>query len=285
MKIANIIMVHKNPSQLERLIGAMDHECFHFFIHVDKKIDIQPFLYLGKFKHVTFIANRKICRWGGYSFVKAIFASLAEVLDSAISFDFYNLMSAQDYPIKPIEKIANFYEQNIGKSFISFDPDEKKDWWAHAVVRYEQYHFTDFEFRGKYFLQKLFNTVLPKRKFPLPIKLYGSSDSSWWTISNECAKYLLDFMSINKNLANFMEYTWTADEFLIASILMNSPHKDHVINNNQRYITWVKSSPNPLILTSTDLPEILNSDKLFARKFDALTDEKILDELDLIFKK
>ncbi|TKB99661.1 beta-1,6-N-acetylglucosaminyltransferase [Pedobacter cryotolerans] len=281
MKIANIIMVHKNPAQLERLIRAMDHECFHFFIHVDKKIDIQPFLYLSEFRRVTFIEDRKICRWGGYSFVKAILASLAEVLDSAISFDFYNLMSAQDYPIKPIDHIVNFYRENLGKSFISYDPDEKKDWWEHAIVRYEQYHFTDFEFRGKYFIQKVFNTVLPKRKFPLPIKLYGSSDSSWWSISNSCAKYLLDFMSINKNLSNFMKYTWTADEFLIASILMNSPHKNEIINNNLRYITWVNTSPNPLILTSTNLPEILNAtNKLFARKFDAEVDSMILDELD-----
>lgn len=280
MKIANIIMAHKNPAQLERLIRAMEHESFYFFIHLDKKIAIEPFLYLEQLDRVTFIEDRKICKWGGYSFVKAIFASLTEVLGTGTSFDFYNLMSAQDYPIKPIDQIANFYNENIGKSFISYDPDEKKDWWSHAVVRYEQYHFTDFEFKGKYFLQKIFNAILPKRRFPLPIKLYGSSDSSWWSISNECAKYLLNYMNINKNLADFMKYTWTADEFLMASILMNSPHKAQIINNNLRYITWVNSSPNPLILTSTDLPELLNSDKLFARKFDTEIDSKILEELD-----
>jgi Core-2/I-Branching enzyme len=282
MKIANIIMAFKNPAQLEKMISAMDHESFYFFIHVDSKFDIAPFLYLEQLERVSFIKDRRICNWGGYSFVKAIFASLAEVLKTDISFEFYNLMSAQDYPIKPIENIANFYKENIGKSFISYDPDSKKDWWAHAVIRYQAFHFTDLTFRGKYLLQRVVNFILPKRKFPLPIKLYGSSISSWWSISEECASYLINFIKINKELERFMSYTWAADEFLIATILMNSPYKDQIVNDNLRYITWSETSANPLILTVDDLPAILNSDKFFARKFDIEVDAKVLNELDKV---
>lgn len=277
-------MAFKNPAQLEKMISAMDHESFYFFIHVDVKFDIAPFLYLEQLERVSFIKDRRICNWGGYSFVKAIFASLAEVLKTDISFDFYNLMSAQDYPIKPIQHIANFYEENKGKSFISYDPDSKKDWWEHAVIRYEAFHFTDFTFRGRYLLQKVLNFILPKRKFPLPVKLYGSSISSWWSISEGCATYLINFMRINKELDGFMSYTWAADEFLIATILMNSPHKDEIVNDNLRYITWSATSANPLILTKNDLPAILNSEKLFARKFDIEVDSEILASLDDVLK-
>ncbi|MES2446549.1 MAG: beta-1,6-N-acetylglucosaminyltransferase [Bacteroidota bacterium] len=276
-------MAFKNPAQLEKMLRAMNHESFYFFIHVDAKFDIAPFLYLEQLERVSFIKDRRICNWGGYSFVKAIFASLAEVLNSAISFDFYNLMSAQDYPIKPIQHIANFYEENKGKSFISYDPDSKKDWWAHAVVRYETFHFTDLTFKGRYLLQKAINLILPKRTFPLPIKLYGSCISSWWSISKECADYLIEFMKINTELERFMSYTWAADEFLIATILMNSPYKDQIVNDNLRYITWSKTSPNPLILKTHDLHAILNSDKLFARKFDIEVDENILIKIDKQF--
>ena len=285
MKIANIIMAYKNPAQLEKMLSAMDHESFYFFIHVDAKFDISSFLYLEQLDRVIFIKDRRICNWGGYSFVKAILASLTEVLGAGSSFDFYNLMSAQDYPIKPIDHIANFYEENIGKSFISYDPESKTDWWAHAVIRYENFHFTDFTFKGRYLLQRVVNFILPKRKFPLPIKLYGSNISSWWSISKECADYLVHFIKINGELDRFMGYTWAADEFLIATILMNSPHKDQIVNNNLRYITWSATSPNPIILTKNDLPAILNSDKLFARKFDTEIDSKILEELDNAISK
>ncbi len=280
MNVANIIMAYKNPAQLERMIKAMNHPSFHVFIHVDKKIDIAPFLYLAKLERVNFIKDRRLCNWGGFSFVKAIFASLEEVINAPVSYDFYNLMSAQDYPIKPMDEIAAFFERSIGRSFISFDPDDKKDWWSHAVIRYQHYHFTDLKFKGKYFLQRIINSIAPKRKFPLPIKLYGSSISSWWAISKECAEYSIEFMKKSPKLANFMKYTWAADEFLLATILMNSPYRTQIINNNLRYITWSDSSAHPLILELKDLPGILNSDKLFARKFDTEVDGDILDALD-----
>lgn len=284
MKVAHVVMASKDPSQIERMLKSMNHSDFYFYIHLDKKIDIKPFEYLSMLDRVTFISDRRICNWGGFSFVKAIFASIEEILNTGEHFDFYNLMSGQDYPIKPIQEIVDFYDANQGKCFISYDEDVNSEWWSHAVTRYELYHFTDFAFKGRYFVQGLFERFLPKRTFPLPYKLYGSSNSCWWSITPECARYLVDFMKGNLKLQRFMSYTWGADEFLIATIVMNSPFKDQVINNNLRFITWEDGSARPRILTIIDLESIKASDKLFARKFDRTVDELILDELDLISK-
>lgn len=68
MRIANIIAAHKNPLQVERLITAMYHPNFDFYIHLDKKIDIEPFLYLEERSQVEFIKNRILCNWGGIQF-------------------------------------------------------------------------------------------------------------------------------------------------------------------------------------------------------------------------
>jgi len=38
-----IILVHENPQQLLRLIKALDDNKSFFYIHVDKKVDIQDF--------------------------------------------------------------------------------------------------------------------------------------------------------------------------------------------------------------------------------------------------
>src|SRR4051812_30076421 len=112
MNVANIIMAYKNPAQLERMIKAMNHTSFYVYIHIDKKIDIAPFLYLANLERVEFIKDRRLCNWGGFSFVKAIFASLEEVVNAPVSYDFYNLMSAQDYPIKPMDEMAAFFERS-----------------------------------------------------------------------------------------------------------------------------------------------------------------------------
>ncbi|WP_421943917.1 beta-1,6-N-acetylglucosaminyltransferase [Pedobacter sp.] len=273
-------MAYKNPMQLERLLKSMEHPDFYLFIHLDLKIEKADFQYLVNLPRTYFINNRVLCNWGGFSFVKAILSSLSEVLDSDLKFDFINLMSAQDYPIKPINQIHNFLNQNKNKCFVSYDDDPEKKWWNHASKRSELYHLTDLNFKGRYFLQNFINKFLPKRNFPLSIELYGSSDSSWWTITSDCATYIVNFMEQNKELYKFMKYTWGADEFLIATIIMNSPFRSIVVNNNLRLIKWQDGLANPMILTIEDLPMIKNSDKLFSRKFDDKVDEKILNELD-----
>ena len=193
-------------------------------------------------------------------------------------------MSGQDYPIKPINFIYKILSENPGKCFISYDNDPARKWWKHAVSRCESYHLTDLDFKGKYFVQKFLNNYLPKRSFPLSIPFFGSRDSSWWAITPECARYIVEFVDNNIALQKFMAYTWGADEFFIATIIMNSPFKEQVVNNNFRFITWSDGIANPRILVEEDLPVIKKSDKLFARKFDTTIDHKILDELDLYLK-
>ena len=281
MRVANIIMAYKDPEQIEKMIRAMDHPDLYFFIHLDQKIAMEPFEFLGKLNRVSFINKRTICNWGGFSFVQAVISALEEVLNSTQKFDYFNLMSGQDYPIKPVQQFVSFLKENDGKSFISYDEDHQKDWWSHAVSRYEDYHFTDLSFKGRYFFQRMTNAVMAKRKFPLPLKLYGSSISSWWTLHAPCASYLVDFANREHKLKNFMKYTWGADEFFYATILMNSPFKNSIVNDNLRMIKWEEGSANPVILKQKDLNSIIASDKLFARKFDIHVDRDILYQVDL----
>ena len=44
MRIAYMIAAHTDPIQLRRLVISLNGEDIEFFIHIDKKNDIQPFL-------------------------------------------------------------------------------------------------------------------------------------------------------------------------------------------------------------------------------------------------
>lgn len=278
-------MAYKYPEQVEKLIHSMTHPNFFFYIHLDQKIDIRDFEYLAKLDRVVFIKNRVLCNWGGFSFVKAIFTSMKEILSFNEGYSFINLMSAQDYPIKPVNELYSFLLKNEGKCFISYDNDHKREWWAHAMKRLEHYHLTDMSFKGKYVVQSIVNKLLPKRVFPLDIPLYGSSDATWWTITSDCAAYLIEFMDQNPKLADFLRYTWGADEFVVTTIVMNSPFKNKVINNNLRLITWSEGLANPRILMSDDMELIKASDRFFARKFDIVADPLIFDTLNVYLNK
>ena len=279
MRIAHIIMVHKNPAQLQRLIKRLEHPNFDVYIHLDKKIDIADFKYLENRPQVNFINNRVKCNWGGWSFTTAIIRSMKEVLGSPRKYDFINLISAQDYPIYPAEELYHFFEDKEGKNFIYFS-EQKSKWFNDALSRYEKYHFTDQSFKGKYLLQWMVNKIVPIRKLPDNMTLYGGSNSSWWTISKDCASYVVDKIDGNVKFNNFFKYSWGSDEFVITSIIMNSHFRDQCVNNNFRYIDWSAGGGHPKTLLMEDLANIKNSKMLFARKFDIKLDSDVLDELD-----
>ena len=87
-------------------------------------------------------------------------------------------------------------------------------------------------------------------------------------------------MDNNPDLQHFCYFTWGSDEFLIPTIIMNSPFKSQVINNNLRFIDWSLGGSNPKILTEEDIEALKKTDRFIARKFDIKINTKILDLLD-----
>lgn len=280
MKVAHLIMAHKEPLQLERLLNKLAFPKFDLYIHLDKKVDIQPFYYLKNLFNVFFIENRISCNWGGFSFVRAITESAREILSKEMNYEFINLLSAQDYPIKSNDYIYNFLNVNRGKNFISYEEIGRSQWWEHAITRYEHYHFTDIKVIGKYRFQGIINRFLPKRVFPLPLKMYGSPNASWWMLTPDSLKYIINVIDQNKKLVSFMKLTWGADEFLFPTLIMNSEMRSVTINDNYRYIQWSSGRANPDVLSIKELNTVVNSLCLFARKFDHAVDTDILDAID-----
>jgi hypothetical protein len=43
MKIAYIVHAYKLPKQLSRMINSLSDNNSSFFVHIDKKVDIEPF--------------------------------------------------------------------------------------------------------------------------------------------------------------------------------------------------------------------------------------------------
>lgn len=279
MRIAHLLMVHKNADQVKRLIRALAHEHADCYIHLDAKADMREYAQLAALPGVTFIQKRHGVRWASYSFVEAIIQGVREILASGTAYDFINLLSGQDYPIQPAEAIHQFYAKHVGRSFLSYEP-QGSAWWQHAGQRIERYHSIYFDFKFQYKLQSLANQLLPKRRFPFQYTLYGGPYGSWWTMAPDCAAYLVDFLDRHPALRRFSYFTWGADEFLFSTILLNSPLKDNIINDNHRYIDWSGGGANPKVLTVADAQALLGSGKLFARKFDTTQDAEILDLID-----
>lgn len=278
MKVAHLILAHKAPAQLERLVRALAHPQADCFIHLDRKADSQAFAALASLPGVRFIGHRLDVRWGGYSLTQAALESMREILRAPAEYEVINLISGEDYPIKPLAAIHDFWAQHPGCSFLEYEPAGSA-WWQANMRRATQYHFTEFSFPGRYLAERLLNRLLPRRRPPLP-RLYGGNMGGWYTLSRAGAEYVINYLDGHPRLRRYARFTWGSDEFLIHSILLNSPLAATIVNNNMRYIDWSGGGSSPRVLTQADLPALRASPCLFARKFDSQHDAAVLDGLD-----
>ncbi len=279
MKIAFIIIFHEGPAAIERLLKALYHAEFDFYLHLDKKVDIGPYEYLAKLPNVTFVKSRKLVQWAGFSQLEATLNSMTEIVESGKPYEFINLLSGQDYPIKTADFIHDFLCKNKGVSFMMSE-SAPSDWWSHATRRFSNYHLVDYRFKGKFRLGKLISKVLPERKFPLQVNLFGGPHSAYWTMNISAAKYIIKTLNKNDEHWQFYKYTWGSDEFLMNTILMNSPLRKTIVNENFHLIDRSLGGTRPKILTVQDFEMLKSSNKFFARKFDSKLDYKVLDMID-----
>lgn len=314
MEKSYIILVHENPQQLLRLIKALDDNKSFFYIHVDKKVDIQDFKELmTDYNNVIFVANRSECIWGHISIVNATLSCMHEVVNEKRN-GYCVLMSGQDYPIKNRKSIDDYFNSNNGYEFIDIKPI--KECWPDNkwVQRYEYYTFylssrrqdsvsIPYLFSNdiynikswKLFIYKIAKTkdinlifeiitnIIKKRKHPECIIPYGGSQ--WWALTIPTIERILCFVQDNTSFVSFHKYTAIPDEVFFHTIIMYLATKDKDIKmkGTLTHTNWErKNVPLPVTFSSADLVELVNlpENKLFARKFDTNIDENIFNQID-----
>ena len=276
MKLAYLILAHKEPLQIKRLVNRLSDPLVDIYIHVDNKAPLHLFKNVIGSTNVYFVKKRENVNWGGFSIVKATLHGFKEIVESSIKYDFVTLLSGEDYPLKSNEQIAHFFNQHKGKAFMEFLSIEND--WQEAIPRLKKYFLTDYAFPGSTKLETWLNKMLPVRKPPLNFEYVGRSQ--WFSISGEQVMYLYDFLKKQKAFYLFFCFVWGSDEFVFQSILYNSIYKQEMINDNLRYIDWSEGGASPKSLTIRDATKLLSSDKLFARKINFSNAQDLMDIID-----
>jgi hypothetical protein len=274
LKTAYLILVHNNPQQLSRLIGRIDFPGVDIFIHIDRKVAFEPFLFLLARKNVFLIAKSVEVSWGAYSIVQASVNGFEQIIASGNQYEIIHLISGQDYPIKKNQEIQDFFQANPGKSYMQF-LDVATD-WKEAIPRIEHYYLTNYKFIGRYQIERIIRNLLPKRKMPQGLVAVGRSQ--WLSIRLEHIKYILQYFQDHPDVVRFFKFTWAPDEFVFQTILYASIHQSEMVNDSKRYIDWSIGNANPKSLNINDKDAIQNSTDFFARKFNH--DNIVLDWID-----
>ena len=106
-----------------------------------------------------------------------------------------------------------------------------------------------------------------KRKFLPGFVPYGGPN--WFAISSHCATYALNYLREHPEYCKFFAHTLNPDELFLQTLVLNSPYRDHVVDDALRFTDWETGASSPRVLTSEDFDRLIASDSLYARKFDS----------------
>jgi hypothetical protein len=273
MRIAYIVLVHQYPDQVVRLVHKLKTENTSFFIHIDRKA--APSIYyaivneIGRLPNV-YLLKRHNCYWGELGHVNATIEGIKALLNSKTVFDYTILLTGQCYPLKANSDIETFLNANQGFSLMEYFPLPLS--WR---LRIEKWHIRFLS--KKFIVPKRQSDLSIKRRFPSGLEPFGGS--AYWCLSRECIEYIDKFVHHNRSFVNFFRFSFAPDEMFFQTILLNSPLKHTIINDNYWYIKWLPAAAKPTLLGAADFETMITSSKLFARKFDATQDTEILDRL------
>jgi hypothetical protein len=203
MRIANIIIAHKNPDQLLDLINQFPSEYFHNWLHIDSRSNLHDFKHLLKLKNVTLLPRRRVV-WAGFSFIRVTVDAFQIIRKGNEKFSYFNLMSGLDFPVRSTLEFYEFlnssYQSEKKEYFHIANID--KDWPAQH--RYERYHLNDWTIKGRYFTERIINSFVTKRKY-FNGKLVPFGRSAWFTATTDFIDYSLTYFDKNPDYLRFLK--------------------------------------------------------------------------------
>lgn len=269
--VAYVVLAHRNPAQVARLVRRLATDRSRFLVHVDRRADAvesEVRRLLAELPSVDFVQPRRRCYWGGFGMVRATLDALEGLVARDVPFDHVVLLSGQDYPVRPAGDIERFLSDNVGHTFMTAErlPNE---WPGGGLPRIERWHLVS---------PLVLHLRLPwRRRVPAGLVPYGGG--AWMSLARPAVEHVVQLVHRRPDVVHFFEHALHPDELLFQTILMNSTLADTVVNDHLRYIDW-STDPGPATLRAVDLEKVIRSGRLFARKLDAAVDSGILDLLD-----
>lgn len=295
--IAYFILVHRYPNQFKRLFQAIYDPANQYLIHIDKRSDKNLYKevksFLADFPN-SYLLTRQNVIWGGYSMVDAELRGMKKLLKLNREWKFFINLSGQDFPLKSQSKIKDFLKENSDKSFVKIENQKKMR--PNTLNRIENYFVESGNgFLGNPTKRSYLTNVIPH------------IGGQWKILSRDCCEFICSSPKVAK-FRKFYRHTLIPDESFFQTVLMNTNYTKEIINDDKRAIIWIpdigpklrsnnftanttkslvasgKIKLRPKTFTIKDLPYLLKSSALFARKFDEVIDKRILELLEYNIK-
>lgn len=276
MRHAYVILAHNEPQILATLVRMIDDERNDIFIHVDAKADLSQFADVSAIKSRLIWTPRVKVYWGGPSLIRAEMTAI-KCARAHGEYARYHLISGVDLPIKSQDYIHDFCDvKNPDKEFVGFD--RRADSNPEVRDQYKYYLLLDDYTRlANAFLRKVCSFV--RRSFVALQKITHfdrrpafevKKGTNWVSLTGSMVDWLLSSDG-GLPIYRFLLHSHCPDEKLMQTAVWNSPFRGNIFDLNDemqgcmREIDWARGTP--YVWQVEDMPSLLKSKGLFARKF------------------
>lgn len=238
-KIAILILAHKQPEQLLRLVRTLDDKRFDIYIHIDKKKDESQFSTILRHNPNIHFANTRIETYlNDFSLVDATMSLVKSALsNSAAHYKYHILLTGQDYPIKSTDYIYRHLLDNYPTCFIDSYPVKKKgdstpsNWTEHLGHDYFSQHLrrlaiktvgnkTYFSRAGKLIKIPIkgydaFGSLLlgsPRRRISRLKTFTYSAGSHFWILPDTAINHIVAVYDRHQTLNNIFRHSPAPEE-------------------------------------------------------------------------
>ena len=216
MTIGFIILAHDSLHRVADVAVAIASKGKPIAIHVDSKTESGSFsrlqTRLAEYDNVLFV-DRQPCEWGSWSIVSATISAAEHLLQSSPDLTHFYLMSGSCLPLRPVDELEYYLEQNPKVDFIESVTTDEVDWTIGGLNE-ERFTFR-FPFSWKrqrwlfdkyVALQKQFGI---RRRVPKGITPHMGSQ--WWCLTRETLSAILNDPR-RSEFETYFEKVWIPDE-------------------------------------------------------------------------
>lgn len=285
MKIAVLIQCHKNPKQINFLLNKLDHPDIDCYLHIDKKADFADQIVRRENVFVLPEEKRVSVEWAQISQITATL-NLLDAAHSGGGYDYYWLISGQDWPLRSGDEIVTFFKESGNTNFVQYwnsknhgtckqNNLDKRNQIYFPIGLIGRKPWQRIIKRGWVELTGGYNRTwkIFKRK-QLDMDFYFGSQ--WWALNHETADWVMRYVTAHPEYYKFYENTTCPDESFFQTLVMLSPYADE----NTEYLTYLhfqEGANSPDILTAKDLQKAKESNYLTMRKVDMEVDGSFLE--------
>ena len=287
MKHAYLILAHNEFGILERLLKSLDDSRNDIYIHYDAKVSDLPKIEIDKARLIV-LSDRVDVSWGDYSVFEAELNLFKEAAKNG-PYQYYHLLSGVDMPLKSQNYLHEFFDKNADKEFIGYYQGNISEEINRKVQKYHLFPSSFREHTGLNLVKKISRSLFLKGQELLGVRrnkdINFKKGTQWISITDGLVKLILSKKSeIEKTYHN----TFCCDEIVVQTICWNSEFKDNIFDVKDegrgcmREIRWENNVIRDW--TDADFAYLMNSDKLFARKFNSKSIsvvDKILQHIQL----